>query len=699
MRYFTTCLMLCCLSTASVASIIGYFPNWSAYRDETTLLDVDARELDVLVYNSAVLQANGTIVASDPFADLSIEQVTSGQQLIRGNFNAVRALQADYPELKIVLSIGGWNGSRYISSVLASPESQARLIQSWLTLKEKYGFAGLELDWQYPLDGGDAENTNHPNDLVNLQVFASAYKAACESCTLMLTLGAGSHVRERWPFDSLRHNVDYFVLHASSFNGSWSGHTGHIAPLFANPNRPTLSIDRAVKQLTDSGLPRRQLVLQFTTVGAIWQGVNQLNNGLYQPASSQKVFGTWDNEFTGPTGNIAYREIIEQQDDWQYFWDEAAQVSYLYSPQTEQFISYESKASLAEKLAYVSRNNLAGVGFWDIEGDSEDGLIAFAFRYWRPWQGLAWRMGDHIAFYGVYYLSALLILLTGLLSRYYWRRYQTLRVELIFHQQWHIWLQQVPQQMSSLAYFVTHARPEVIALPAPLVEHPARIAQQLEPLVDDPWQRLTKLSDELVAPWQADELTQQLLQFLAGDQRFGEVACQETKAIASLTDQELSLDIGDQLSIVVRCKGVVDDEVRRYLQQLQCMVRVARVNAQRILAQPQLLSELSKIACRREKIRYIKAENGYSGIYADDLKRPEFITTRLRYLVIHFPSLFISPHRSFLVVASRVDGVMKQGVKYSLLVGNDQIPIARSQLAELRQKYPHWFANTTEQIA
>lgn len=687
------------LPLQSMATIIGYFPNWAAYRDESTLLTTQTRELDILVYSSTRVVESGNLEVVDSFTDLEVEQVSQSGEIIKGNFAAVAKLKEQQPDLKVMISVGGWSHSKHISNVLADPQKMQNLLTSWQGLVDQYGFDGLELDWQYPISGGALDNSNNKQDLENLLGFAKAYKAQCSQCILSVTLGAGSHVRKGWPFLQLKNHIDWFILHASAFNGSWSNSTGHISPLFATQQQPRLSIDSAVQQLLNSGLPNEQLILQVSTIGTMWQGVANINNGLYQSASKEKPFGTWDNAHTGATGNVAYREIIDKDLQWQKLWDEQARVSALYNAQNQQFISYESIRSLNEKLAYIERLQLGGIGFWDIEGDSKQGLINAAYRYWQPWLGFYLRLQDHLNFFKLYYLSAFLILLSIYFSRYYWQRYQKSRIEKIFHQQWHIWLQQIPQQLSSLAYLTLDAKPNALEIPDAIVEGAQRLSNQLDSMIDDPWQRLDSLIDDLVAPWQPEELANQLKSFLSEDQRISGAEVLEKGELTSLTLQQFKLDLGDEKVLVVQCSQPLDEEITRYLRQLKSMVKVARVNAGRLLAQPQLLNELSKIACRRDKIQFIKAENGYSGIYADDLKRPEFVLTRLRFLAIHFPNLFISPHRSYLVVKERVEGAIKIGGKYYLVVAGQNIPIARGQLKELKQANPGWFVQKTSQAA
>lgn len=55
--------------------------------------------------------------------------------------------------LKVSLALGGWNdseGGKY-SRLVNSPEARKRFIEHALQFVEKYGFDGLDLDWEYPV--------------------------------------------------------------------------------------------------------------------------------------------------------------------------------------------------------------------------------------------------------------------------------------------------------------------------------------------------------------------------------------------------------------------------------------------------------------------------------------------------------------------------------------------------------------------
>ena len=55
--------------------------------------------------------------------------------------------------IKVLMAIGGWNdsaGDKY-SRLVNSPSARQRFIENVIQFIEKYGFEGLDLDWEYPV--------------------------------------------------------------------------------------------------------------------------------------------------------------------------------------------------------------------------------------------------------------------------------------------------------------------------------------------------------------------------------------------------------------------------------------------------------------------------------------------------------------------------------------------------------------------
>jgi chitinase len=68
-------------------------------------------------------------------SDISVDGVAdTWSQPIKGNFNQLKKLKAKYPNLKILLSLGGWTYSKYFSDAAATDASRQKLVSSCIDL-------------------------------------------------------------------------------------------------------------------------------------------------------------------------------------------------------------------------------------------------------------------------------------------------------------------------------------------------------------------------------------------------------------------------------------------------------------------------------------------------------------------------------------------------------------------------------------
>ena len=96
------------------------------------------------------------IYAWDPWYDLNETDGELNSTCNVGNcrYNSYRrfnALKADNPNFKTMLSIGGWNaGSHDYSEMAKDPAIRKVFIDSLVPFLQRFGFDGLDLDWEYP---------------------------------------------------------------------------------------------------------------------------------------------------------------------------------------------------------------------------------------------------------------------------------------------------------------------------------------------------------------------------------------------------------------------------------------------------------------------------------------------------------------------------------------------------------------------
>ena len=94
---------------------------------------------------------------------------------IRVNFKSLADIRKKYPHLKTILSIGGWTYSINFSDTAADPNKLQRFVDSAYNLMTAYGFDGIDIDWEIPVEGGN--NIKHrPEDKQNYTVLLQALR-------------------------------------------------------------------------------------------------------------------------------------------------------------------------------------------------------------------------------------------------------------------------------------------------------------------------------------------------------------------------------------------------------------------------------------------------------------------------------------------------------------------------------------------
>ncbi|MDR1564043.1 MAG: hypothetical protein LBS74_03710 [Oscillospiraceae bacterium] len=102
----------------------------------------------------------------------------------------VMAMKQRNPDLKVLLSIGGW-GADGFSDAASSATNRTAFANECLRLCTTYGFDGIDLDWEYPGHGGWSEISFRSADPANYALALQAIRTAIGSSRL-LTIAGGS---------------------------------------------------------------------------------------------------------------------------------------------------------------------------------------------------------------------------------------------------------------------------------------------------------------------------------------------------------------------------------------------------------------------------------------------------------------------------------------------------------------------------
>ncbi|MFJ1790691.1 glycosyl hydrolase family 18 protein [Kitasatospora griseola] len=411
---------------------VAYFDQWSIYTNAYYLKTMNdtgaAGKLDYLIYdfgnidptNLTCFEANKAASqneddpnagdgAGDSFADyqksfgadISVDGVgDTWNQPIVGNFNQLKKLKAKNPNLKVLLSIGGWTYSKYFSDVAATDASRKKFVSSCVDLYIKgnlpvqggYGgagtgagiFDGIDIDWEYPGGNGHTGNHSSPNDKQNFTSLLAEFRSQLDAqgktdgktYGLAAAVGAGQDKIKYVETDKIGQYLTFLDIMTYDMHGGWEaqGPTNHQAPIYTNPNDPMnpvpggngkYSLDNAIKAYTvgdpqygiAGGFPAKKINVGVPFYYRGWTGVTAGNNhGLFQKATGPAPGGSYSGNVNGIK---MFKELNGFVDNPAYtYWDDAAKAAYFYDGTT--FWSGENAQSIQAKLDYAHCNGLGG---------------------------------------------------------------------------------------------------------------------------------------------------------------------------------------------------------------------------------------------------------------------------------------------------------------------------------------------------
>jgi chitinase len=320
---------------------------------------VDARKLTRINYAFADIKG-GRMVVSGP-ADAP-------------NFAYLTGLKSANPALTVLVSVGGWLGSANFSDMALTADSRRVFEDSVIRFLTQYDLDGLDIDWEYPgLPGaGNPFRAKDKQNFTSLvkelrERFDAQAKKTGRRLYLTVAMGAADEVIAHTEMRQVQKYVDTVNLMTYDYyEAGADAITGHHAPLFADPADPKkASSDESVRAFEEAGVPAAKILLGVPFYGREWGEVPDQKHGLFQPGKAI------------PGAYAPYSAIDSTLfgQGFTRYWDDNAQVPYLYNAEKHIFVSYEDPESLKAKCSYVRGHKLGGVMFWEYFDDSQGNLL------------------------------------------------------------------------------------------------------------------------------------------------------------------------------------------------------------------------------------------------------------------------------------------------------------------------------------
>lgn len=288
------------------------------------------------------------------------------------NLRNLSKLKIKNPDLKILISIGGWTFSNNFSDMALADTSRKAFARSAIAFVEKYKLDGVDIDWEFPGLPG-AGNVHRPEDKQNFTLLLKAFKEELNDAEkrikkkLILTIAAdcSRDFLDHTEMYKAQAYLDYIDLMAYDFLNEPPGKTCHQAQLFPSKTlNNNNSVMQAVQGYLKEGILPGKIVLGIPFYGHLYQ--------LKSVGSS--AVGAELKSAAGTKGFTEIQDSLINSGRFQYHKDRTAKAAYLFNPYNQKFVTFEDEWSIRHKCKYVKDQGLAGVMFWEYSND-EKGIL------------------------------------------------------------------------------------------------------------------------------------------------------------------------------------------------------------------------------------------------------------------------------------------------------------------------------------
>ncbi|KZV73518.1 glycoside hydrolase family 18 protein [Peniophora sp. CONT] len=423
MKYFSTFAALAAASLVGATPLASRSP--STLNSSTTSLDIDTASSSPIVASwiqgwhttndtldklSFSKYTHMTYGFAEPLNDFSLDLSKSNPDSL-AHFVEL----AKQNNVKSLLSLGGWYGSRSISTLVATQEGRESFVRSIILLASDRGVDGIEFDWEYPNEVG-ACNVHNTADTANLVALVKMLRNGTVGRDLILTstvsgaLWQGTQANNDSQIVELAENLDYISIMNYDVFGYFSAFAGPNAPLddscaTKEQMNAGSSATSAVKRWNEAGVPLNKLVLGIPTYGhsfivssenATRDGFKSLNthpgfDATKHPLGSQDhdttptgndicgvpnvASGAWDFAGLVSAGYIDASGTPQNKTGTYWMFDSCSQTPMLYDESNKLWITYDDPQSFRAKGEFVKTQGLRGFAAFEAYGDVNDVML------------------------------------------------------------------------------------------------------------------------------------------------------------------------------------------------------------------------------------------------------------------------------------------------------------------------------------
>ncbi|KAE9608291.1 hypothetical protein Lal_00026412 [Lupinus albus] len=277
----------------------------------------------------------------------------------------INSLRTKNPPLKTLISIGGGgSNSNLFAKIVTTRAARAAFIKSTIFVAHRFGFDGVDLDWEFPKTG---EQMSNLGILLREWRFAIAADSKISGKPPLLLTAAVyfadnfflSATQRQYPVASINNNLDFINIMSYDFYGSWNNNTGAPAVLF-DP-KSNINIVSGIISWIQAGLDPKKMVMGLPLYGRKWMLRDPNVNSLGAPAIG--VIG-----INGTKGFVQIEEFNKEMNAKVVYDMDTVSV---YSYSNTSWIGYDDPLTVTVKVGFAQALGLRGYFFWAVGYDND----------------------------------------------------------------------------------------------------------------------------------------------------------------------------------------------------------------------------------------------------------------------------------------------------------------------------------------
>ncbi len=264
--------------------------------------------------------------------------------------NAMVALKEVKPELKVLLSVGGWGSGRF-SEMAATDANRKAFAKDCLRVVNEFGLDGIDIDWEYPTSDAAGISAS-PEDTDNFTLLMKELRKALPADKLltMASVATAEYVNFKDVIDYL----DFVNIMTYDMASAPKHHSG----MYRSEMSPGITCEEGILAHVEAGVPMEKLVFGMPFYGRASGALQGFND---------------------------YKFLVQlPTDKFTAKWDDTAKAPYLVEVASGDVVcTYDDPRSIAIKCDYIAEKGMKGAMYWDYDGDTDDHTLARAV-----WEGV-----------------------------------------------------------------------------------------------------------------------------------------------------------------------------------------------------------------------------------------------------------------------------------------------------------------------